>query len=81
MKYLLVFSVIAVVFWIWRSQRQSARIDAEKTAQANDKTTQLRTPQEMLQCAVCAVHLPAGDAIVGRKGSYCSVAHQKQLEN
>jgi uncharacterized protein len=79
MKYLLVLAVVAVAFWIWRNNRQNAQAD-KKVPFTKDKTSKLAQPQPMLQCAACGVHLPAADAIAGRRGSYCSAAHQKQLE-
>ena len=79
MKYLLVFAVVAVAFWVWRNSRQKAKLD-KKTPSTQDKSAQPKPPQTMLQCAACGVHLPAADAVMGRRGSYCSAAHQKQLE-
>ena len=35
-------------------------------------------PQHMVRCPVCGVHLPHGDALVGRQGEYCSAAHRQQ---
>jgi uncharacterized protein len=75
MKYLLVLAVVAVAFWVWRNNRQSAKVESKKPPPAHSNAV-----QPMLQCAACGVHLPASDALVGRKGSYCSAAHQKQLE-
>jgi uncharacterized protein len=79
MKYLLVLAVVAVAFWVWRNNRQTAKAD-KKVPPAQDQSTKLARPQPMLQCAACGVHLPVADAIAGRKGSYCSAAHHKQLE-
>jgi uncharacterized protein len=78
MKYLTVFAVLAVAFWIWRSNRLSASI---KRSSAVKKSAPLdAAPQPMAQCAMCGVHLPAADALAGKQGSYCSSAHLKQLE-
>lgn len=78
MKYLVVFAVLALAFWIWRSNRVRAStkqsFDMKKTAPSD------ATPQTMLRCAVCGVHLPETDALTGKQGSYCSSAHLKQLE-
>jgi uncharacterized protein len=73
MKYLTIFAVLAVAFWIWRNNRRS-QVPAPK---ANPAQTGV---QPMLQCAVCGVHLPASDAITGKQGRYCSAEHRKQLE-
>jgi uncharacterized protein len=78
-KYLLVLAIVAVAFWVWRNNRQNTKAESKKTPAPSSKSTAVQ-PQPMLQCAACGVHLPAADALVGRKGSYCSAAHQKQLE-
>jgi uncharacterized protein len=80
MKYLLVFAVIAVAFWVWRNNRKSAKAQVQKAPPAPSSNSTAVQPQAMLQCAVCGVHLPAADTVVGRKGSYCSSEHRKQLE-
>jgi uncharacterized protein len=80
MKYLLVLAVVAVAFWVWRNNRQSAKVESTKAARKPASQGTLAEPQPMLQCAACGVHLPAGEALVGRQGSYCSAAHRAQLE-
>jgi uncharacterized protein len=34
----------------------------------------------MLRCAHCGTHLPQTEAITGRQGHYCSLAHRQQSE-
>jgi uncharacterized protein len=75
MKYLLVVAVLAVAFWLWRNNRQNAKAQQKKTVPKNTSTTTVGPPQPMLQCAACGVHLPATDAVVGKRGSYCTAAH------
>jgi uncharacterized protein len=75
MKYLLVVAVVAVAFWLWRNNRQNAKVQQKKSAPAQPKAPQVGPPQPMLQCAACGVHLPATDAVVGKRGSYCTAAH------
>ncbi len=76
MKYLTVLAVLALAFWIWRANRRSAPPKVPPQKPSNNAGT----PQAMLQCAVCGVHLPSDDALRGKQGSYCSAAHLKQLE-
>lgn len=85
MKYLLVFAVVMVGFWLWRNNRRTNK--AEMTGQTPSFKPQrsqnglaVPTPQPMLQCAVCGVHLPQSDAQLGERGVYCGVAHRKQVE-
>ncbi|MGA8515192.1 MAG: PP0621 family protein [Burkholderiaceae bacterium] len=80
MKYLLVIAVLAVAFWVWRNNRKNVKAGSKKTPPVDPGNGTALQPQAMLQCAVCGVHLPAADAVVGSKGSYCSSAHRKQLE-
>jgi uncharacterized protein len=78
MKYLTVLAVLAVAFWIWRSNRVGGA--AKRPSNVEKSAPSDATPKPMLQCTVCGVHLPATDAIAGKQGSYCSSAHRKQLE-
>ena len=75
MKYLIVVAVLAVAFWLWRNNRQNAKVQQKKSAPVQTKPPPVGPPQPMLQCAACGVHLPATDAVVGRRGSYCTAAH------
>ncbi len=80
MKYLIVLAVLAVAFWIWRSNRagrQSQRVPKSSKSGPGSASTPV---QAMLQCAHCGVHLPAGDAVSGKRGRYCSPEHRAQLE-
>ncbi len=74
-KYLLVVIVVAVAFWFWRTNRQNAKAQQKKSAPAKSSAANAGPPQPMLQCAACGVHLPATDAVVGKRGSYCTAAH------
>jgi uncharacterized protein len=75
MKYLTVFAVLAIAFWIWRNNRRSEAAPPSPKANAAQSGV-----QPMLQCAVCGVHLPESDVITGKQGRYCSAEHRKQLE-
>ena len=75
MKYLIVLVVVLVVFWYWR---RAAREDAAGTAAAKPKKAQ---QQEMVQCPVCLVHLPRGDALPGPDGQmYCCAEHRGRAD-
>jgi uncharacterized protein len=80
MKYLLVLAVVAVAFWVWRNNRLQNKGAAAKVPTKKAAQDTLAQPQPMLQCATCGVHLPAGEALAGRQGSYCSAAHRAKLE-
>ena len=80
MKYLLVIAVFAVAFWFWRNNRQNAKVQRKAPAPTAADAPRAGPPQQMLQCAACGVHLPATDAVVGKRGSYCTAAHLSQRE-
>ena len=83
MKYLVLLLVLGVAFLWWSAQRKNARRDearrdAPPTPPAHPNTA--NAPQDMVQCAVCAVHLPRNDAVTGRAGIYCSTEHRTHAE-
>jgi uncharacterized protein len=80
MKYLIVVAVLAVAFWFWRNNRQNAKVQQKKTAPSKANASDIGSPQPMLRCAACGVHVPATDAVVGERGSYCTTAHLSQRE-
>ena len=71
MKYLLLLGVLLVVYFVWRSQRDT------KDDAAAPRATTPALPQDMVRCPVCAVHLPRSDALVDPRGRfYCSPEHR-----
>ena len=76
MKYLLVLVVVWVAFMLWRSGRKR---EVERAAPPPAGAPQkLQTPQAMVRCAHCGLHLPATDALPGKDGKvYCSAAHRQ----
>ncbi len=75
MKFLLLLAIALLVIWLWRSGRHQA-----SSSDQPDSPAAPPGPQEMVRCAHCGVHLPHGDAIVGRIGLYCSREHQQLAE-
>ena len=75
MKYLLVLVVVLLVLWLWRSSRRSGSGDAG--APRGGPAAQ----QDMVQCPICAVHLPRSDALPGPDGRlYCCAEHRLRAE-
>jgi uncharacterized protein len=81
LKYLIVIVVVALGIWLWRRDRDAAasKADASPAPKPQAPATSA-PPQIMLSCAVCGVHLPKSDALVGKQGNYCSAAHRQQAE-
>lgn len=74
MKFLLVFLVVLIVAWGWRSARKPALRERPKP------TAKPPGPADMVACRQCGVHIPAPDSIDGALGVYCSDAHRQQAE-
>ena len=82
MKYALIFGLVLVVFWLWRSSRQA------RASQMNDRPHRQPSAQpgaavkttEIVACALCHVHLPRTEALTGKRGLYCSAAHKQQAD-
>jgi len=73
MKYLLVIGLALLVFWLWRHNRQ-----AEKRAAPRRAPGPPPPATEIVECAVCKVHLPKSEALIGQGGVYCGEAHRRQ---
>jgi uncharacterized protein len=70
MKYLVVFLVVAVAFFVWRSGRKPAGDAQRVEPRRRDAVT-----QDMVACAHCGVHLPHAEAVRGRRAVYCGQEH------
>lgn len=75
MKYLVLFLVIFLVAWKWRSARTSDQRESRR-----ERERKAAAPTEMVACARCGLHLSAKDAVAGRHGVYCGEAHRIQAE-
>jgi len=76
MKYLLVLAVVLVAFYVWRSNRR----EEMRAPPPKAPPQPLAQPEAMTRCAHCGMHLPATEALAGRRGSYCSQQHLGQAE-
>lgn len=74
MRFLLIFLAVLLIAWRWRTWRTT---QAPLTQRKKPDTL---APQTMLQCHQCGVHIPVNDAVIGTRGTYCSVAHRQQME-
>lgn len=75
MRALLVLAIVVLAVWLWRSGRR----DISGTDRPAPPATP-PSPQEMVRCAHCGVHLPRSDAVAGRLGLYCSAEHRQSAE-
>jgi uncharacterized protein len=73
MKYLVLIVIVFAVIWFIRANR---RADAPK-GEAPPPQPGPGVPQDMVRCAVCALHLPRADALPGPGGRlYCCAEHR-----
>ena len=70
MKYLVLFAVVYIAYLVWRHNRiADQRRDAPRGTPSS--------PQPMVSCPVCGLHLPQPDAVRGADGRfYCSNEHR-----
>lgn len=78
MKYFLLFVVIFLFAWHWRSTRRADI--AERKRKVHPPIQPVAGPVDMVQCAHCHLHLALPDAVKGHKGNYCSHAHRAVAE-
>ena len=80
-KWLLLF-VGASLFYLWLKRKKQAELSAKEDMQSkSQRKTRISTPEVMVQCQQCQVHLPQSDAIAFEDRFYCSQAHVNQLDS
>ena len=70
----IVLFVVAVVVLLWLLRGTTTR------RRQNRGATQSPSPQPMIACAYCGVHLPRDEALPGRGGVFCGDAHRTAFE-
>jgi len=73
MKLLALLLMMLAGVWLWRRGRRIAAPGAAARGRGGP-------PQPMLSCLVCGTHVPACDAVAGRRGSYCCAQHRREAE-
>ncbi len=82
MKYFLLFVIVLVFAWHWRSTRRADIAERKRKVHPapGPAAGPAAGPVTMVQCAHCHLHLALPDAVGGRKGSYCSAEHRALAE-
>ncbi|WP_434515280.1 PP0621 family protein [Dechloromonas sp. ARDL1] len=70
MKYLLLFGLFAVIWWVWSKRKASADVPPARPASPD--------AEKMVSCAQCGVYLPESDSISEGGQAYCCEAHRAQ---
>jgi uncharacterized protein len=74
MKLLLVLVAVAALLWLLRGSLH------RRVPPPRGRGAPPDTPQPMLKCAYCGVHLPRDEALPGRGGVFCDGAHRAAFE-
>lgn len=80
MKFLLILLVILLAAWLWRSGRTAEPPAQRPGGPTRRPSTRQATPQDMVRCAHCGLHLPLSEAVASTSAHYCSVEHRRLAE-
>ena len=78
MKIAVILLAVLVAIWFFKASRRGS--DSSRKSPPKQPENRDLPALDMVQCQFCAVHLPRPDAIEGKKGSYCSLEHQRRAE-
>jgi uncharacterized protein len=76
MKYFLFLLTLFVLLWLLRGALNRRRGGPGSSRSAPSS----KSPQQMIACAHCGVHLPRDEALPGRGGVFCGDAHRTAFE-
>ena len=77
MKIAVILLAVLAAIWFFKASRRGV----DKAKKGAEKSINPDLPAlDMVRCNFCEIHLPRPDAIEGKKGSYCSLEHQRQAE-
>jgi uncharacterized protein len=80
MKYVVAIAIVFVIIWLIRASGRREARDAERSA-ARPPPTAAALPQDMVECPVCHVHLPRGEALPGPDGKlFCCAEHRLRAD-
>ena len=72
MKYLLLFALLGTVWFL---------IAKRKPVSSERNSPSVKAEEKMLTCALCAVHFPETDGVIGVDGKvYCCEEHRQRAQ-
>ena len=78
LKVLLLLVVVGIGVWMLTTKsRLTGRHDKSKSTSDPSAAKTDPSPQAMVRCAHCGVHLPALDALTNGSDSFCGEAHRR----
>lgn len=76
MKYVVLFIVMVVAIGVWRGRRRGdAAPDEERRAPPR---TPPESPQDIVACARCGMHIPRTEALMLGSKAYCCAEHRQE---
>lgn len=78
MKIAVVLLAVLAAIWFFKASRRGR--DSNRKSPSNEPEKPELPALDMVRCHFCEIHLPRPDAIEGKKGSYCSLEHQRRAE-
>lgn len=78
MKIAVVLLAILAAIWFFKASRRGGDSNRKSPSKGPEKPG--LPALDMVRCHFCEIHLPRPDAIEGKKGSYCSLEHQRRAE-
>lgn len=75
MKFLIFLVLVGALLWLLKGTRR--RVEPPPAARPPQAPA---SPQSMVQCAQCGMHLPQGEALPGRGGVFCGEPHRSAYE-
>ena len=77
MKFVMLVLAVLALVWLLRS---SLRRMQQPPPGSKAKAAEGGSPQPMLSCAHCGLHLPRDEALPGRGGVFCGDLHRAAYE-
>ena len=69
--------ILGIAWFAWQAWRRTQRAAAlRETASDAVRPGALATPEAILKCVRCGVHVPASDAVRDGDAVFCSLAHR-----
>lgn len=69
MKYLLLFGVLGIAWWLWRKRNAELR--------SGPPAAPVRPAEKMVACAHCGVHMPLSESLSDGARHFCCDEHRR----
>jgi len=73
-KFLLLIALVIVVYLLYRGAR---RVENQQPPTQSPAPRDPGTPEDMVRCALCGVHLPRSESFISRGKFFCSDEHRR----